>query len=110
MNLALALFTHSPHSGLSRDAVAIARACEEGGHRVRVYAGEMRDGALRDSGLDAQLLAPPRRARGNARKNRDFAARLPGAVADFSPDLIIGFNKMPGLDVYYAADAAFAVK
>ena len=39
-----------------------------------------------------------------------FAARLPGAAAEFSPDLIVGFNKMPGLDVYYAADAAFAVK
>ncbi|MDA8015491.1 MAG: glycosyltransferase family 4 protein [Gammaproteobacteria bacterium] len=110
MNLAFALFTYSSHSGLSRDAVAIARACGEGGHRVRVYAGEIRDGGLRAAGLDAQLVAPPFGARSNYRKNRAFAARLPGAAAEFSPDLIVGFNKMPGLDVYYAADAAFAVK
>ena len=58
MNLAFALFTYSSHSGLSRDAVAIARACEEGGHRVRVYAGEIRDGGLRAAGWMRNWLRP----------------------------------------------------
>jgi len=46
----------------------------------------------------------------NPTKNRLFAARLPRAVASFAPHLIVGFNKMPGLDVYYAADDCFAAK
>lgn len=105
MNLAFALFTHAAHSGLSRDMREIARACMRRGHAVRVFAAEMRGG---DDGLDVQLLPP--RARSNYRKNREFAARLPHALAGFAPDLLVGFNKMPRLDVYYAADACFAVK
>jgi len=108
MKLAFALFTYFSHSGLSRDMVAIARACMHAGHRVRVYAGEVRDSGAQDAGLDVQLVAS--RARGNHRKNREFVARLPQAAAEFAPDLFIGFNKMPRLDVYYAADSAFAVK
>jgi len=108
MKLAFALFTYFSHSGLSRDFAAIACACRRAGHRVRVYAGEVRDDGLAEAGLDAQLVAP--RARGNWRKNREFAEKWQRAAAEFSPDLRIGFNKMPGLDVYYAADSAFAVK
>ena len=30
------------------------------------------------------------------------------SMQDFSPDIIFGFNKMPGLDLYFAADTCFA--
>ncbi len=56
--------------------------------------------------MDVQVV--PAKARTNHGANRRFAARLQSAVAAFSPDLIVGFNKMPGLDVYYAADDCFA--
>lgn len=106
MNLAFALFTYFPFGGLTRDMLAIARACQARGHRVRVVAGEVR-GAVED-GIDLQMV--PSAALTNPGKNRQFAARLPQAVADFSPHLIVGFNKMPGLDIYYAADDCFAAK
>ena len=110
MRLAFALFTYFPHGGLTRDLIAIARTCRQRGHQVCVYAGECR-GSLSDlseAGIDLQLL--PAKARTNHGKNRQFARQLKSAVAEFSPDLIIGFNKMPRLDVYYAADGCFAEK
>jgi len=106
MNLAFALFTYFPFGGLTRDMLAIARACKKRGHRVRVVAGEVR-GAVDD---DIDLRIVPGGALTNPGKNRRFAAQLPQAVADFSPHLIVGFNKMPGLDMYYAADDCFAAR
>jgi len=106
MNIAFTLFTFFPHGGLTRDMLAIARACQARGHRVRVYAGEYRGPA--DDDLEMQIV--PSDALTNPAKNRRFARRLPQAVADFAPHLIVGFNKMPGLDVYYAADDCFAAK
>lgn len=106
MRLAFALFTCFPHGGLTRDLLAIARVCRQRGHRIRVYAGECR-GDLDD---DIDIRPVPAGARTNHGKNRKFAGRLKSAVSEFSPDLIVGFNKMPGLDVYYAADGCFAEK
>ena len=106
MRLALVLFTYFPHGGLTRDLIAIARACRQRGHQVRVYAGECK-GAVEDD-LDVRLV--PVKARTNHGKNRQFAHRLKSASAEFAPDLIVGFNKMPRLDVYYAADGCFADK
>ncbi|MDD9858691.1 MAG: glycosyltransferase, partial [Gammaproteobacteria bacterium] len=100
MNLAFALFTYFPFGGLTRDMTAIARACRRRGHRVRVYAGACRGPV--DDDLEVQIV--PSNALTNPGKNRRFARRLPDVVAAFSPRLIIGFNKMPGLDLYYAAD------
>lgn len=116
MKLALALFTYFPYGGLTRDLIAIARVCRQRGHQVRVYAAECRggDGAepsavdSTDKSLELQIL--PIKARTNHGKNRKFAMQLKHAVAQFSPDLLVGFNKMPGLDVYYAADGCFAEK
>ena len=106
MKLAFALFVYFPHGGLTRDLIAIVRECRRRGHEIRVYAGECR-GAV-DDDMDVCLLPPT--ARTNHGKNREFAGQLQSAVAEFSPDLIVGFNKMPEVDVYYAADGCFADK
>lgn len=106
MNLLFALFTYFPHGGLTRDMLAIARACSARGHRVRVVAAESRAAPPED--IDLQIL--PVSALTHAAKNRRFAAQLPQAAAAFGAHLIVGFNKMPNLDVYYAADDCFAAK
>ena len=106
LKLAFALFVYFPHGGLTRDLVAIAQACRRRGHQVRVFAGECR-GAV-DDGIDLRLLPP--KARTNHGKQLDFVRSLKTAVAEFAPDLLIGFNRMPNLDIYYAADSCFADK
>lgn len=108
MKLAFALFTYFPYGGLTRDLIDIARMCRERGHEVRVYAADYRSNTMQDD-LELRLL-PPGKAWTNHTKNRVFAKQLKNAVADFSPNLLVGFNKMPGLDVYYAADPCFAEK
>ncbi len=106
VRLAFALFIYFPFGGLTRDLVAVARACRRRGHEVRVYAGERRGGV--DDETDVRLL--PTRARTSHGKQREFAGKLNSALAEFSPDLTVGFNKMPTLDAYYAADGCFADK
>ncbi len=114
VKLAFALFTYFPYGGLTRDLIAIARACQQRGHQVRVYAGGVRGDAdevadsVANAELDLRVLSI--KSRSGYTKDRRFAEQLPRAIAEFSPDLIVGFNKMPGLDVYYAADGCFAQK
>ena len=38
----------------------------------------------------------------------EFCERCLSFYARLSPDIIFGFNKMPGLDLYFAADTCFA--
>ena len=106
MKLAFVLRTYFPYGGLTRDLVAIARVCQQRGHQVKAYAGECR-GSL-DDGIDLLLL--PVKAWTNHGRMRRFSRQLKSALLEFSPDLVVGFNKMPGLDVYYAADGCFAEK
>ncbi len=106
MTFTFALYTYFPHGGLTRDLLAIARACQLRDHRVQVYAARCRGTAPAD--LSLRLL--PVRAVTNHGKNRAFAARLAQVVAGAAPNLLVGFNKMPGIDVYYAADGCFADK
>lgn len=107
MKLAFVFFAYFPRGGLTRDALAIARACKSRRHEVRFYAATCR-GDIARSEFAIRLL--PARAFTNHGKNRKFVRALPGAVAEFAPDLIVGFNKMPNLDIYYAADICLAEK
>ncbi len=110
MKLAFALFTWFPHGGLTRDLIAIARACRRRGHEVRVYAGEYRGArnAIMDAEIKVNILPPA--ARTNHARQREFVGELKNAIADFAPNLLVGFNRMPAIDVYYAADGCFADK
>lgn len=112
MKLAFALFTYFPYGGLTRDLIAIAHACQQRGHQVRVYTGEDRtpNQLQSDSAAELDVQLVPVKAITNHTKNRKFAAQLQHAVAQFSPDIVVGFNKMPGIDMYYAADSCFAEK
>ncbi|MBU3059908.1 MAG: glycosyltransferase family 1 protein, partial [Pseudomonas indica] len=52
----------------------------------------------------------PVKALFNHRRNEKFSAWLQADLARDPVDRVIGFNKMPGLDVYYAADGCFEDK
>ncbi|HSH40729.1 MAG TPA: lipopolysaccharide core heptose(I) kinase RfaP [Arenicellales bacterium] len=106
MRLAFCLFKYFPHSGLARDMLRIAREAAGRGHEVEIYAREW-DGAkpdgMRVTVLDAGGLSNHRRAEA-------FARRLAGPLREGHYDAVVGFNKMPGLDYYYAADGCFAAR
>lgn len=106
MKLGFLMFEYFPYGGLQRDAVRTATLCAQRGHEVtlltRTWTGE------KPAGLAVEEYG--RRGWTNARKNvlwiRQLKADLPGRGLDG----LIGFNKMPGLDVYYGSDPCFVAK
>lgn len=106
MQLAFVLYKYFPYGGLQRDFMRIARICQQRGHAIRVYTliweGDIPDGF--------EVLVAPVRALSNHRRNEKFTAWWQADVARRPVDRVIGFNKMPGLDVYYAADPCFEEK
>jgi len=53
------------------------------------------------------VLVAPVKAIFNHRRNEKLSAWMAADLAKSPVDRLIGFNKMPGLDVYYAADGCF---
>ena len=106
MQLAFCLYKYFPFGGLQRDFLRIALACQARGHAIRVYAlhweGEVPP--------DFEVVRVPVRAITNPARNEKFTAWVRQDLENRPADRVVGFNKMPGLDVYYAADPCFEDK
>jgi UDP-glucose:(heptosyl)LPS alpha-1,3-glucosyltransferase len=104
--LAFILYKYFPFGGLQRDFLRIALECQRRGAGIRVYAlswqGEI------PAGFDVRIA--PVKAFFNHRRNEKFTDWVRADLAREPVARVIGFNKMPGLDVYYAADPCFAEK
>ena len=86
--------------------LAIASACRRRGCTIRVYTPSWQGD--QPSWLEVRVLACAGLT--NHGKVRHFVDRLSDALASDPVDLVVGFNKMPGLDVYYAADGCYKAK
>ncbi|MCL2644994.1 MAG: glycosyltransferase family 1 protein, partial [Betaproteobacteria bacterium] len=106
MQLAFCLFKYFPYGGLQRDFLRIALACQARGHVIRVYTLEWQGEV--PPGFEVQLV--PVRAWRNHSRCSKFGAWVEADIARRPVDRVIGFNKMPGLDVYFAADPCFEEK
>jgi UDP-glucose:(heptosyl)LPS alpha-1,3-glucosyltransferase len=106
MRLAFCLFNYFPYGGLQRDFIRIARACLGLGHSVEVFTMRW-DGPV-EPGLTLHTL--PVRGWQNHNRRLNFVKRLQPQLQTGQYDLIVGFNKMPGLDIYYAADTCYQAK
>ena len=106
MQLAFCLYKYFPYGGLQRDFLRIALACQARGHCVRVYTlqweGEIPPGF--------EVIRVPVRALANHPRYAKFTAWVQRDLAARPADRVVGFNKMPGLDVYYAADPCYEDK
>lgn len=106
MKLAFCLFNYFPYGGLQRDFSRIAQECLQRGHEVQVYTMAWEGRAS----PDLPVTIVPVKGTSNHRRCRSFVKVLPKYLQTEKPDLVIGFNKMPGLDVYYAADPCYAAR
>lgn len=106
MKLAFCIYRVFPHGGLSRDFIKIATACAERGHEVRAYARRW-DAPAPDS---IEAVVVPAKGVTNPARNRRFAKWVQDDLEQRPVDLVVGFNKMPGLDVYFAGDSCFEEK
>lgn len=103
MLIGFCLYTYFPYGGLQRDFLRIAQECLERGHQVRVYTlkweGEVPAGI--------ELVPVPVRSFFRIARNKNFVRWVRDDLARCPVDRLVGFNKMPGLDFYYAADPCF---
>lgn len=106
MRLAFILYKYFPFGGLQRDFLRIALECQRRGHGIRVYT-PIWEGEV-PAGFDVRVV--PVKALFNHRRNEKLQAWVEADLARDPVDRVVGFNKMPGLDVYYAADGCFEDK
>ena len=59
---------------------------------------------------DLEIILVPVTARTNHGKNEQYYQWVQSYLSQHPVDRVVGFNKMPGLDVYYAADVCYAEK
>ncbi len=106
MKLAFCLFRYFPFGGLQRDFLRIAHECIRRGHSVDVYT--MKWEGPEDPQLSITII--PTRGWQNHTRIESFIKQVQQHMFSQTYDRVIGFNKMPGLDIYYAADTCFQAK
>lgn len=100
------LFKYFPHGGLQRDFMRVASICAQEGFGIRIYTISWQ-GSI-PSGFDVQIV--PVKALSNHMKARKFSDAVVRHLDNEPADLVVGFNKMAGLDIYFASDDCFAEK
>lgn len=82
----------------------IAHDCAAAGHEVTIYTGEWR-GDMPGAGIRVEIL--PSRGWLNHQRRQSLINAMLAAVKNAPVDLVVGFNRMAGLDVYFAADPCY---
>jgi UDP-glucose:(heptosyl)LPS alpha-1,3-glucosyltransferase len=86
--------------------LAIAKEARQRGHQITVYCTSWEGD--HEKNINIQLISS--RGWNNASRMRNFSQDLEAVLPSENFDLVVGFNKWPGLDLYYAADSCFAHK
>ena len=107
MKIAFCLFKYSPYSGLSLDFLRILEECQKRGHDPYVFVSEWR--GERPEGVQFTVLKPSKFSLkfSNHAQNEQFHNKLQAELKKQTFDVVVGFNKMPGLDLYYGADSCY---
>lgn len=106
MKLAFVLFEYFPFGGLQRDCLKTAQRCAERGHAVTIYTREWQ--GERPTAIDLKFLVG--RGWSNIARDRNFARAFAEELATTRFEGVVGFNKLPGLDVYFGADPCYVAK
>lgn len=106
MRLAFLIYSYFPFGGQQRDFMRILRIALARGHEVDVYA--LRWQGLVPDGVKLKLV--PIRGVWRLTRYRSFTAHVEKALRQAPVDAVVGFNKMPYLDVYFGADPCFLEK
>ena len=103
MKLAFFIFNYFPYGGLERNFLRIAEQAIDQGHSVDVYTMGWQGQRPQNS---INIVLVPGHGYTNHGQCLSFITTLQGI--DMSHyDLKVGFNRMPGLDLYYTADVCY---
>jgi UDP-glucose:(heptosyl)LPS alpha-1,3-glucosyltransferase len=105
LRIAFGIVSLFASGGLQRNCLAIARILRRRGHEVVIFTSRIADPLPSDVAIEVL----PNRAWTNHRRNLRFAADL-AAATENRFDLVVGFDKLSGLDVLYCADASIAAR
>lgn len=103
MRLALLIYKYFPYGGLQRDFARFVVELQRRGHQCDVYCTSWQGERL----PDVDLHLAPASTGSNVRRNERYLQWIQSELAAIPADAVIGFNKMPGLDIYYAGDPCF---
>ena len=106
MKLSFLIYSYFPYGGQQRDFLRIASECIERGHEVDVYAIRWQG----DIPENLNLIRVPVKARTRTKLYKKYTDWVENALHDSRAHTVVGFNKMPLLDIYFAADPCFAEK
>ena len=106
MKIAFVLFKYFPFGGLQRDFLKIAKKVSAMGHEIVVYVREWNG----EKPEEFEIKIVPTRSFTNQGKDCEFFESVRRDLAKNPVDRVVGFNKMPGLDYYYAADDCLATR
>lgn len=103
MKLAFCLFKYFPFGGLQRDFYRIATLAADHGHEIHVYTMEWE--GTSDPRFHIHLI--PVAGMTNHGRVASYIKLVKPVLQENHYDAVIGFNKMPYLDFYYAADVCY---
>jgi len=106
MKLAFCLFNYFSYGGMQRTFFRIAQMCHEHGHEIHIYTMEWQ-GEI-PTWINLTLIK--KQGLSNHQRAWNFSKQLQALLKNKSYDRIIGFNKLFGLDIYYAGDGCFIAK
>jgi len=103
MNFAFCLYKHFPYSGLSLDMLRIANECTQRGHQATVFTGSW-EGDVPDG---VKVVIIKHFGLTNHTRAHSFHRKLSNHLKSHNFDVVVGFNKIPGLDIYYCGDYCY---
>src|SRR6185369_5591954 len=101
MRFAFPIVSLFPGGGLQRDCVDITRRLQDLGHEVVLFTSRVSN---RDFFSDLTVRVLPVEARTNHQRQRAFSDAFGKTIARGGYDLIVGFDKIAGLDLLYCSD------
>jgi UDP-glucose:(heptosyl)LPS alpha-1,3-glucosyltransferase len=103
MHFAFCLYKHFPYSGLSLDMLRIANECIQRGHSATVYTGSWEG----DIPVGVEVVIVKHFGLTNHTRAGSFHRKLRIHLADKNYDAVVGFNKIPSMDIYYCGDYCY---
>jgi UDP-glucose:(heptosyl)LPS alpha-1,3-glucosyltransferase len=101
MKLAFCIFKYFPYGGLQQDMLRIAAASLVHGHEVDVFT--MSWEGENELSLNVRLIDV--KTGSNHQRAKEYIKAVENELSNY--DLVVGFNKIPGLDWYFSGDVCF---
>lgn len=103
MRLAFCLYKYFQYGGMQRDFRGIAQACLSAGFEIDVYTLEWQGEKIPE--FNIKIIS----AKGvsNHQRYQNFVKQIAGYFSENDYAAVIGFNKLPYLSIYYAADPCY---